>query len=558
MNNRIAITLLSATALTLLMLLSSCEKKPKRPVEFSGFVIDYKKEPVIKATIDIGDFTARTDEKGYFKIIAETADRYVLNIHKEGFALTSRIHFTSSKNEKYYLYGATVVPVDPTKEFTVTDTKSKERPGSPASQDAWSKNPFSQVPLVYENGKLVDFGFPKELQEAFDYVVSRKNAGPGMSITIPGNSLVRTGSSNAPSGKVNVAVSTIDLFSQDAMPGDFSINNAEGKQRERGYMISFGAGSIEISDANYNYQLRPGTTAKIRIPIDLGQLAKPDSIPKTVPLFLYNEKTGYWEDHGQALLNADKSAYEGDIHHLSSFNMDIEKTTPACIKVRSLSTVGDLPEYKVEAIAKKGPNIIQKVRTITEPGTCLVKGSSGTGLHQLYNLPENQQMCLIFYDNSNVPITIIIPTTNATYKPGPLPGCTQPNCPGACADEALCDTDAGCNGYDGCAYVQFPKALDALLMTAKKGTVAGTVVIKWVYKNEVASTTYKLFETDPATGCPDGTEITPLTITQRTVNGGYKVNEVTITVANGTHYYKIKANDGTESNCFSADPVILP
>ena len=546
---------LNLAGIVMLAFFFSCgpgKEKIKDPVLFSGYVYDIT-DPVPKAEIQLGKFKAWTDERGFFTLKAEKASRYVLNIRKNGYGLTSRILFRPLVDETYYLHRGTTDEFDPNKDIELEDKGSGKRIGSPSSRAAWKEGKINELPLVYKDGKLVDFGFPKEMQEVFDYVRNRKEAGKGASIFIPAKSLIGKLSKRPPAGKIKVSISTIDLFSPDAMPGDFTVSNPDGTQ-ETGFMISFGAASINAWDKEDEYSLDPKAKAKIKIPLDPGQLLQPDSIEKSIPLFWYNEETGYWVKDGEAFLTDDRTAYVGEVGHFSSFNMDIEKTTPACLKIRQTAST-PLNSFKVEVIAKKGTNIIQRVKSIAEGGDCLVK-ATGSGLHQLYNLPQLQQMCIIVYDNANNPLSISIPTTGATYKPGPLPSCTSPTCPGACPDESLCDSDSACNGYIGCSMVPIISIPENLLLAYEKGATVNTVTLRWVYKNHVSgTTTYTIHRTDAATGCSDDASPFAPVVTERTITGGFKVLEAVITVTPGTYQFKVKASDGTESNCFSAASI---
>src|SRR5439155_26846816 len=90
----------------------------------------------------------------------------------------------------------------------------------------------------------------------------------GIRVLIPANSLVDA-AGNPPAGPVDVALATVDLGARDQMPGDYSV--LVGGKLDR--MDSWGAGYVEISAGGTRYNLAPGATAKVMIPIAPEQLA---------------------------------------------------------------------------------------------------------------------------------------------------------------------------------------------------------------------------------------------------------------------------------------------
>ena len=62
------------------------------------------------------------------------------------------------------------------------------------------------------------------------------------------------------------------------MPGDFSAVNSGGKPAS---MESYGAGSVEIGSGTERFNLKPGATATVTIPVDATQLAGKPSFPAT-------------------------------------------------------------------------------------------------------------------------------------------------------------------------------------------------------------------------------------------------------------------------------------
>jgi hypothetical protein len=542
--------------------LASCKKQQTK---FSGTVVDAFNKPLSGVKVEINKAMAETNGEGHFSISTDSTNKYIIRSQKENYGTNVLFLPKGSKNVRIVLFEATVSSVDPTKPIVLTDTKSRNRPGPASRSASWNPSSFSSIPLVYENGKLSDFGFTPTMKAAFDYVKSRSQAGPGISISIPANALVRKGSSTKPSGNVNVSLSTIDLFSAGSMPGDWSVMRANGERG--GFMVSFGAGSIEISDEKGTYQLDKSASAMISIPVDTSSFMTQGEIPSSVPLFYFNEETGYWIEDGKAALNKDRTAYEAELHHFSSFNMDIEKTTPACIQIRNTGA-SPLASYKVEAIVPYGANIIHQERTILDPGPnpaswpsdldpapCL-QNSNNTSVHMLYNLPENADMCFIFYEpgSPDVPINIAIVKSGATYG-STLPTCPNTTCPSGCADNCTTPT---CGSYGTCEFVPFNKITSPLLLAKKK--ISGTSLrLKYIYSGAAAAITYKVFETtdlgSPVETSP-GVPAPPVcTKTVTAADNPLDPKECIISgISAGQHFYKVVV-DGTADESPVVDEV---
>lgn len=524
--------------LSVVMVVTLTQCKPKEVDLFEGRVVNFEKKGLEEAEVEINGNKTTTGKDGAFilKLKKGNASTFVVNARKDGFATYSQIINAPSKNLLLTLYEATVVSVDPTKEIKVTDVNSKNRPGPRTASANWASNPMAAVPLVVRNGKIVDLGFPADFGKAFDYLMTRK-PGEGISITIPANALVSWSSQSVPSGNVNVAVSTIDLFSPNSMPGDYSVVT---ENRERGFLVSYGAGFIDIYDSKNRYQLKKGITAQITIPVDASQLVYGDSLPSSIPLYLFDEKVGAWVDHGKANLSADRKSYSGEIHHFSTFNVDIEKATPACLGFQHTPAVA-VPvgfTYNVEILAPKGGTIIHKTRTVTEPGDC-PSGSLGTGAHVILRLPANTDTGLIFFDATNNPLAVIITQSSPSYDPSNVPVCTPA-------------------GYENTgAVVSCPSVTwDVItnpLIAVGLTTSSGVKQAKWVYKNFVAGNTYRIVAADGSCVALNTTNVGGAQ-TEVTITGGLKIVQADLPTAS-TGNFKVQALNGTtilaESTCFA-------
>ena len=121
-------------------------------------------------------------------------------------------------------------------------------------------------------------------------------------------------------GTVNVAITPINpAVDPTLMPGDFNGVSAGGGSPVP--IESFGAMLIDIRDSSgTRYNLAPGKTSTIRIP--LGTLSS--TPPPTIPLFFFDESTGLWKEEGTATIQgiAPNQYYEGTVTHFSYWNAD--------------------------------------------------------------------------------------------------------------------------------------------------------------------------------------------------------------------------------------------
>lgn len=142
----------------------------------------------------------------------------------------------------------------------------------------------------------------------------------GLSIvTLPANSLVDA-DGNAPTGDLSAELTIIDpSVDANLMPGNFeTIDSSTGIV---GNIESFGAVNVTFDDEDGNsYNLSTGQTATVRIPL----ASDATSPPATIPLYYFNQETGYWVEEGTAtLMNVGgEQYYEGTVAHFSTWNAD--------------------------------------------------------------------------------------------------------------------------------------------------------------------------------------------------------------------------------------------
>ena len=245
-------------------------------IVFTGVVRDRNTGAVISGaeiTLNTSAATksATSNAQGWFNVAVPDSPRYVLNVHKRGYALLSRIFFTSATSLDLLL--------DPEQTATF--------PG--------------------DQGGGVTF--------------ERKNTA---TVRVRPNTLVDS-KGNVVTGTIHGHAFAYDLDRSNPIPGDMSAKTMNGKDVR---LESYGAMDVSFTDAGGNkLQLAPGATADIGLSIHPASLG---TAPATIPLLTYNEKTGYWIEEG--VLHRNGNRYEGTVKHFSVFNADTVFPDRSCLQ----------------------------------------------------------------------------------------------------------------------------------------------------------------------------------------------------------------------------------
>ena len=390
-----------------------------RGILFNGRVTLVGGAPAAAARVEVNGRATLSNAAGDFRLFVPDADRFVLNIRKQGFGLISRVFDNAVLGGTWTLIPATTVNANPTQAIKLTDRRTPRHCPGPLSDSLdWKRFPSLEPQL--QDGKSNVVRMPARIAAVLPRRERRREnpCGPGIEVEIPPNSLVtRTGA--LPTGNVQVALTTVDLNSPEQMPGDDTVLQAGGVTK---VMQSYGAGTIEITSGATPLNLKPGATATIRIPIDPLQLATNAPIPPTIDLLTYDETRGVWLQDGT--LTRAGNNYVGVVKHFSAFNSDLVKTNQSCVRVKSPSLPAN---YKLEFTIPQTGGAAPVVRSVTV-------SNPSPSLHVLYNLPSNTNITLVPVDTStNVPIGIFIVNTGGQQNP------TTPNLPAfpyaACSTE---------------------------------------------------------------------------------------------------------------------------
>jgi len=391
---------------------------------FEGRVVAAGGVAVGDAEFEVNGKTATSNAAGHVRLFVPDADRFVLNIRKPGFGLYSRVYDDAVTGGLWTLNRATVVTVNPDGEIRVDDERGpRDCPGPRGRRLDWNSYPNLAEPQ-WQDGRgnvvepFAELEVPLPSQRGrYD---ERQGCGPGARLVIPPGALV-DGDNQEPPGDVEVSLSTIDLFSPEQMPGDYSVRTADGV----GFMQSYGATTVEIRAGGKSYNLANGMTAELVIPVDPTQLAAGGAPPDEIPLLYYDEVNGVWEQDGVAELVGDE--YVATVEHFSTINTDLVKTDQACVRVKS-PTLG--AAYNLEVTIPQGAGVAPNWRSY-------FIDNSAPSEHVVYNLPTVTNIVLVPVRLDNdVPYGTFVVNTGEKQIP------TSPNLPAgppytACSTEVV-------------------------------------------------------------------------------------------------------------------------
>lgn len=278
--------------LLVLLLAVACSQltEPVRPTEFSGVVVTNTGQPVENANVTVSGRSTETDADGRFRLRAERARSYLLNITHRDYA---DLHHESR---------------GPLRDAVWTLTRTHVETFDPAAG------------VVLEDNRPELDRLPLE----------------GATFTLPPDALVDS-AGNPPAGLVRGAIATLDLANGEG-PQEWGTVRADGTE---GFLVSYGAVFIEFTDPTgaTEYQLRNGVSGDLSLPVLPSMLAHVGGTP-SAPFWYFDDADGLWYQAGQSTWDASAGAYRGNVDHLSTINTDIAKfDNAACLAITLDSSV---------------------------------------------------------------------------------------------------------------------------------------------------------------------------------------------------------------------------
>jgi hypothetical protein len=222
------------------------------------------------ARIIINSKPTATDASGRFSIFVDPAPRYSISANKREYALLSKVTYAPAAELRLPLVHLLPTPFDAGKGGTLVSSERNKNGNSIQLILAPNSLADSSNTPFTGTGKAYLWGYPK-------------------GSPIPGD-----------------------------MTGTF-----QGKQSQ---LETQGAAYIELTDAT-DQPLRLRSLAQATLTIKPTGAAP----PPTIPLFIFEDDTGIWREHGTLKLTA-TGVYSGTITHLSAFNADLAFGTTGCIE----------------------------------------------------------------------------------------------------------------------------------------------------------------------------------------------------------------------------------
>ena len=140
----------------------------------------------------------------------------------------------------------------------------------------------------------------------------------GVIIALPANAVVNAATNAIYAGPVNVAASWINPLAEDLnerMPGDLRGTDEAGVIKK---LTTYGMAAIELTDASGQLlQVASGKKATLTMPLPASLSS---SAPSTIPLWYFDENTGFWKEEGSAIKTG--NTYVGEVSHFSYWNCD--------------------------------------------------------------------------------------------------------------------------------------------------------------------------------------------------------------------------------------------
>jgi len=234
--------------------------------DISGTVVDEKSEPLAGVVIHIRGEQIITDDNGYFNL---------LNIELDAYGT-----IVEADLENYWSLTKVIVPSKVQK-----------------SQTRIMLLPKNDLRIMQaDDGGMVNFN-------------------EAIKIDFPPNAFT-TLDGETYSGEVNISAKYLDPHNENfatMSPGDFRAFNSESELQT---LLSLGMAGVELAGSNNEkLELTSGVVAKLFIKVP------DDTAVEEVPLWHFDEASGYWIEEGMAQREGD--FYVGEVGHFSWWNYDM-------------------------------------------------------------------------------------------------------------------------------------------------------------------------------------------------------------------------------------------
>ncbi|MEP6793315.1 MAG: hypothetical protein ABJB16_03240 [Saprospiraceae bacterium] len=161
---------------------------------------------------------------------------------------------------------------------------------------------------------LLSFNAIGSIQSADGGIV---NLTDGTTVQFPSNAIADL-NGNEYNGTVSISAQPLNAGDPDLsykMPGDLIGDKENG---DRGSLASMGMVAVEMRSSTGDLlQVKNGSKVEIRMHVPATMIS---NAPSTIPMWYFDEATGFWKEQGQATL--DSNTYIAQVGHFSYWNYD--------------------------------------------------------------------------------------------------------------------------------------------------------------------------------------------------------------------------------------------
>lgn len=382
--------------------------KDRNFITIQGVISDQKGKPLGGAHLYLMKKETISGKGGEFKIHIDDikdSNRLVLRITKRGYADRFVILKPGNYTKRFKMLKTKEVLFDPKEDAVISSSPGGSSEGcwTSVSQIDWTNYEYlRQHYKINREGIPEPYTLSPELSSALKIHDSPIPCTGNFIMAIPNNSLSLPDGTLA-TDEVIASISSVNLSNTWQMPGDYSVRIPSG---EAAFMLSYGAGQFKIKDRKgRELNIKKGGKGQITIPVDpLLLVNKKRQFPAKVPLLIFNESSGFWEQENLLEFDPSEMAYKGSITHFSTFNADDVKNPPATLRLDARKIKGKVPYTKI------GITYFDNQAVYIEADDSL---NPYDDYHLIYNLPPNTEMSITFMgaDNTLVDMPNMVATS---------------------------------------------------------------------------------------------------------------------------------------------------
>lgn len=160
----------------------------------------------------------------------------------------------------------------------------------------------------------------KRFDARFDGSTGGSVSSGNVTLEFPAQAVVVESSKALYTGEVSVAIKYLDPEDENIsakMPGNLSGINADNRLS---VLTTYGMVAVEMRGSG-GQKLNIATGSKVKMSADIPASLR-SKAPSSIPLWYFDEESGYWKEDGQATISGNK--YIGEVSHFSYWNYDAQ------------------------------------------------------------------------------------------------------------------------------------------------------------------------------------------------------------------------------------------